>query len=121
MWYCLACYMCTVRRPPDIKPTELAHALESLATQHGFKVKGTTTPAMYRSFGSPTKDNGCVPEFGMMFRYYLTTNLPAALKMLPLELKLLVHKRMSLMPGNIEGKEDLAGMIRKCKEARGNW
>ena len=30
MWYCLSCYMCTVRCPRGVKPTELAHALDYL-------------------------------------------------------------------------------------------
>ena len=118
MWHCLSCYMCTVRCPRNIKPTELAHALESLATQHDFKVKGTTTPAMYRSFVSSIKGNGRVHEFGMMFRYYLTTNLLAALKILPLGLKLFLHKRMPLMPRRVEGREDLARIIQKFSEVR---
>ena len=36
MWFCLSCYMCTARCPRGVKPTEIAHALESLANQNGF-------------------------------------------------------------------------------------
>src|SRR4030042_399806 len=50
MWHCLSCYACTARCPRGVKPTEIAHALESLANQHGFKVGGTRTPSLYRSF-----------------------------------------------------------------------
>ena len=116
MWHCLSCYMCTARCPRDIKPTELAHALESLAIQHNVKVKGTTTPAMYRSFVSSIKSNGRVHEFGMMFRYYLTTNPLAALKVLPVGLKLFLHKRLPLPPKRVKGREDLSKIIQKFKE-----
>jgi len=118
MWYCLSCYMCTVRCPQDVKPTELAHALESLANQQGFRVKGTRTPAMYRSFVSSIKGNGRVHEVGIMLRYYLMTNPLAALKMWSQGLKLFVHKRMPLMPNKVKGKQDLAKIIQKFTEIR---
>lgn len=118
MWYCLSCYMCTARCPQDVKPTELAHALECLAHQQGFRVKGTRTPAMYRSFVSSIKGNGRVHEVGIMLRYYLMTNPLAALKMWSQGLKLILHKRMSLMPKKVKGRQDLAKIIQKFTEIR---
>jgi len=126
MWHCLSCYLCTVRCPRGVKPTELAHALESLASWHGFRVKETRTPAMYRSFVSSIKGNGRVHEFGMMLRFYLSskfyllTNPLAAVRMLPLGLKLLRHKRMPLVPKKVEGKKDLSKIIQRFKEVRGS-
>ena len=126
MWFCLSCYMCSCRCPRGVKPTEIAHALESLATQHGFRIKGTRTPAMYRSFVSSIKANGRVHEFGMMFRFYLSimpdllANPIANMKMLPLGLKLLLHKRLPLIPKRVKGKDDLPRIIQRFKEVRGN-
>jgi len=126
MWYCLSCYMCMVRCPRDIKPTELVHALEFLANQQDFSIKGTHTPAMYRSFVSSIKSNGRVHEFGMMFRYYLSimpdllANPLAAIKMLPLGLKLFLHRRLPLMPKRVKGREDLSRIIQKFGEVRGS-
>jgi len=124
MWHCLSCYMCTVRCPRGVKPTELAHALECLANQQGFRVKGTLTPAMYRSFVNSIKDNGRVHEFGMMLRFYLSikshllTNPLATLKMLPLSLRLFLHRRMPLLPKKVKGRQDLAKIIQKFREIR---
>lgn len=126
MWHCLSCYMCTVRCPRNIKPTELAHTLEGLANQYGFSIKGTRTPAMYRSFVSSIKGHGRVHEFGMMLRFYLSimpyllANPLAALKMLPMGLKLYLHKRMPLMPRKVKGKQDLSKIIQKFREVRGS-
>lgn len=119
MWFCLSCHLCGCRCPRGVKPTDLAHALESLATQHGYRVKGTRTPAMYRSFVGSIKANGRVHEFGMMFMFYLRTNLLAALKMLPVGLKLFLHRRMPLMPKRVEGKEELYRLIQRFREVRG--
>jgi len=124
MWHCLSCYMCMVRCPQDVRPTELAHALESLANQHGFSIKGTRTPLMYRSFVSSIKDNGRVHEFGMMLRFYLSimphllTKPLAAIRMLPLGLKLLLHKRLPLMPEKVKARGDLSRIIQKFREVR---
>ena len=119
MWFCLSCHLCGCRCPRGVKPTDLAHALESLAIQHGFRVKGTRTPAMYRRFVNSIKSNGRVHEFGMMLRYYLMTNPLAALKLLPVGLKLFLHRRMPLMPKRVESREDLSKVIQKFREIRG--
>ena len=118
MWFCLSCHLCGCRCPRGVKPTDLAHALESLATQHGFRAKGTRTPAMYHSFVDSIQRNGRVHEFGMMLKYYLTTNPLAALKILPVGLKLFLHKRMPLMPKKVQGRERLSKVIQKFKEVR---
>jgi heterodisulfide reductase subunit C len=120
MWFCLSCYMCTARCPRGVKPTEIAHALESLANQQGFRIGGTSTPSLYRSFVGSIKDNGRVHEFGMMLKYYLLTNPLAALKMWKMGLQLFRHRRMPLMPTRIKGRKDLSQIIQKFKEIRGN-
>jgi len=56
----------------------------------------------------------------MMFRYYLATNPLAALKMLPVGLKLFLRKRMPLIPKRVKGKEDLSKLIKKLGEIRGS-
>jgi len=119
MWFCLSCYLCSCRCPRNVKPTELAHALESLATQHGYKIKRAPTQVMYRSFVDSIKAHGRVHEFGMMFMFYLRTNPLAAIKLLPVGLKLLLHRRMPLMPKKAEGKEDLSKILQKFNQVRG--
>jgi heterodisulfide reductase subunit C len=116
MWHCLSCYMCTVRCPRGVKPTDIAHTLEYLAYQHGFKVKATTTPVLYRNFVNSIKANGRVHEVGIMLGYYMTTNPLAALKVLPVGLNLLLHKRLPLLPKKVKGREDLAKILQKFKE-----
>lgn len=120
MWHCLSCYMCTVRCPRDIKPTELVHALESIANQQGFSIKGTRTPVMYRSFVSSIKGNGRVHEFGIMFSYFMKTNPLAALKIARVGLQLFLHNRMPLMPRKVKGGKDLSKIIQKFGEIRGS-
>jgi heterodisulfide reductase subunit C len=126
MWFCLSCYTCTVRCPRGVKPTELAHALESLANHRGFRIAGTRTPSLYRSFVSSIRDNGRVHEFGMMLKYYLSiipeliAHPVATIKMAPLGWKLFSHKRLPWKSTKIRGRQDLSRIIRKFAEVRGN-
>jgi heterodisulfide reductase subunit C len=119
MWNCLSCYSCTVRCPRGVKPTEVFHALESIAIQKGYQVARTTTPAMYKSFVDSIKQNGRVHEFGMMFKYYLSSNPFSALKLMPVAMQLYSHKRLSLQPVSNRGKEDLSKIIEKFNQVRG--
>jgi heterodisulfide reductase subunit C len=118
MWYCLSCYMCTARCPKDIKPTELAHALESLSVKRGFKVKGVRTPAMYRSFVNSIKLYGRVHELGMMMVFYLKTGLLWATNMLPLAFSLFRHGRIPLKPHRIKGRKELKQILSRFAEVR---
>lgn len=119
MWHCLSCYLCYERCPKGVHPTEIAHSLESLAVKHGYPVKGTRNPAMYRSFVASIKSQGRVQELNMMLRYYLATNPLAAIKALPVALKLLRHKRLPLRAEKVQGKTDLTKIRRKFREVRG--
>jgi heterodisulfide reductase subunit C len=94
-WLCLSCYLCTVRCPRGIKPTDLMHTLECLALRNDMSSGYTHTPKMYRSFSDFVYSIGSVPEMGFMTWYYLLTNPLRALKMLPQALSLLRHGRLS--------------------------
>ena len=120
MWFCLSCYLCTCRCPRGVKPTELAHALESLATQDSRRIRGNHNPAMYRSFVNSIRSYGRVHEFGMMLRYYLKINPLIALKALPVGLAMLLHHRLPLLPKRVKDKGDLPRIIQKFREVRGN-
>jgi heterodisulfide reductase subunit C len=119
MWICASCYLCTVRCPKDVKPTELMHTLECLAVRHGLANGKVTTPAAYRAFVDSVKSNGRVHEFGLMAKYYLKTNPFAALKMLPMALKLLTHGRMPLRGEKIKGAEQVKAVIEKAQALGG--
>ena len=125
MWFCLSCYTCTARCPKGVKPTDLAHALESLASRHGFTIGGTRTPSMYRSFVDSIRANGRVHELGMMTRYYLSltpdllAHPVATLKIALLAMKLFTRKRLPMMSHRIKGRNDLSRIIQKFREARG--
>jgi heterodisulfide reductase subunit C len=118
MWFCLSCYTCTVRCPRGVQPTELAHALESLATQHGYRVEKTLTPRLYRSFVDSIEANGRVHELGMMVRYYMGAGPLSAIRLWKVGLQLFLHRRLPVRPTRIKGRDDLARILRKYREVR---
>lgn len=118
-WVCATCYMCTVRCPRDVKPTELMHTLERMAVQYGLRSKKVYTPAMYSAFVDSIKANGRVHEFGMMLKYYLKTNPMASLKMLPVALKWLTQGRLALRPSKIKETKQIQAMLKKAQTLGG--
>jgi heterodisulfide reductase subunit C len=118
MWFCLSCYSCTVRCPRGVRPTELAHALESLASRHGYRVGGTRTPRLYRSFVDSIGANGRVHELGMMMKYYMGVSPLAALKLWKVGLMLLTRRRLPVRPTRIKGRSELADILRRYREVR---
>ncbi len=119
MWLCAFCYLCTVRCPRDIKPTDLMHALECLAVRDGVSSKRSRTPLAYETFIDSVRNNGRVHEAGLVTRFYMRTNPLAALKMLPVGLALFSHGRMPLRPKKIEGRRALRAILDKAAALAG--
>ena len=121
MWLCLSCYLCTVRCPRGIKPTELMHTLEALAVRRNMNTKRSSTPEMYRGFSDFVYSIGSVPEMGFMTWYYLLTNPLRAVKMLPEALSLLKHGRLSPKAKRMkpEAEKQLKAILNKAESMGG--
>ena len=121
MWYCLSCYLCTVRCPRGIKQTDLMHALECLAVREGLSHGRTLTPAMYRSFNDFVYSLGSLPEVGFMTWFYLLTNPLRALRLLPVVLSLLRHGRLSVKARRLtrQGINQLRAILDKAESLGG--
>jgi hypothetical protein len=74
---------------------------------------------MYKCFVDSAKGNGRVYELGMMLKLFLRTNPFAALKMAPVGLSLLLHKRMPLRPSRIKGRGELKSILDKARALGG--
>jgi heterodisulfide reductase subunit C len=132
MWFCLSCYLCTVRCPRDVKPTEVMHAMECVAARRGLSTKRSSTPVMYKAFADSMKNNGRVHELGFMITFYrrkffslLTTNPLSAIKMVtlvgmaPRGIGLFSHGRLGLKGAKIKGTKELQAIIKKAEELGG--
>jgi heterodisulfide reductase subunit C len=119
MWFCVSCYTCTVRCPRDIKPADIMHALEIISIRSGKNTKRSNTPVMYQCFVDSARGNGRVYELGMMVKLFLKTNPFAALKLAPVGLGLLLHKRLPMRPSRIKGIAELKAILNKARELGG--
>lgn len=116
MWLCASCYLCTVRCPRGIKPTEIMHALECLAVRKHPSNARTRTPVMYRSFSDFVYSIGSVPEMGFMTWFYFLSNPLRAIKMTPLFFSLLRHGRISIKARRLkpEAEKQLKAILDKA-------
>ena len=101
-WFCLSCYLCTVRCPRGIKPTEFMHALDAMAFRDGKVSKRTRIPVLYRSFINLVIHQGTVSELQLMSSFFLHSNPFRAITMIPIAINLIRHKRLSLRPHKIK-------------------
>jgi heterodisulfide reductase subunit C len=95
MWYCLSCYLCTVRCPRGVKFTDLMHALGYLSVQKGLVHAKTLTPTMYRLFNHYCS-MGTLSELWFMTRFYLQTNPLRSWRMVTVALNMFRRGRLSL-------------------------
>lgn len=121
MWFCASCYLCTVRCPRDIKPTELMHAMECLAVRHHQSSGRTLTPKLYGSFTDFVYGIGSVPEVSFMTWFYLLTNPLRAFRMMPMALSLVRHGRVSIRARRLkpEAERQLRAILDKAEELGG--
>jgi heterodisulfide reductase subunit C len=120
MWYCLSCYMCTVRCPRGIKQTGLMHALEYLSIQAGLVHTKTLTPTMYRLFNHYCS-MGNLSELWFMTRFYLQTNPFRAWRMIPVALNMLRRGRLSFRSRKLTpaGSNQLQAILDKAESLGG--
>jgi hypothetical protein len=74
---------------------------------------------MYKCFVDSAKGNGRVYELGMMLKLSLKTNPFSAVKLLPVGLGLLLHRRLPLKPSRIKGIGELKAILDKAKALGG--
>ena len=93
---CVTCYMCTVRCPRGIKPSQLIHAVEAIAEREGYKPK-TPTLTLHRGLRDSMK-RGRIWEFSVAMRFYFKTNLLEGLLMMPVAWSLISRGLMPIFP-----------------------
>ena len=119
MWCCATCHLCTARCPKGIDVPELMHVLEWIATREGLASGKISTPAMLRTLADAVRRQGRMHELGLMGRFFLRTNPLAALKLMPVGLKLLLHKRLPFRAEKIKGTDQLRAIVKEAQTLGG--
>jgi heterodisulfide reductase subunit C len=117
VWMCSSCYGCTVRCPSGIKLTDIMYQLKSLAMKHGVRPKDVATPALQQAFVAEVEANGRNAEFGLMRRFFMSSNPFGGLKNLGLAWTMYRHGRLSLGASKVspEGQRQLKAIADKAR------
>ena len=109
---CVTCYSCTVRCPRDINPSQLMHAVQTIAEREGYKPK-TPTLTLHRGMRDSMK-RGRIWEFGLAILFYFKTGLFKGLSMMPVAWDLISRGLMPLFPPKkVRGGKDIAVIFDK--------
>lgn len=115
MWFCVSCYLCTVRCPKQVPITETMYTLKEIAfreRQYG----GTDAAALARTFTDLLEKYGRSYELGLASRFYLLNKPTSLLQMGPMGLAMMSRGRMTFIPTKIRGTAQLRAIIHKAKE-----
>ncbi len=111
MWWCMSCYLCTVRCPQDIHITDLMYILKQLAIQEGYVQKRGRSSNLAKGIVENVRKYGRVWELEMMVRYYLRTNPLGLIGMAPFGLKLFLKGRMHIKPHRIKSRKQMKKIV----------
>jgi quinone-modifying oxidoreductase subunit QmoC len=112
---CVTCYLCTVRCPRGINPTQLMHAVEAIAEREGYRPK-TPTLKLFQSLRESMK-RGRVWELGMALRFYLPLNIFLGMKNLSLAWAFIVRGLMPISPpSKVKGSREVKAIMQKVQE-----
>jgi heterodisulfide reductase subunit C len=115
-WLCSSCYYCTLRCPRGLPLTEAMGNLKNLAVLEGIHTD-KKSPAFYRSFMNNVRVHGRLRETELMGQYFLALKSPVIpFAFLPLGIKLMRRRKVSLHFPSFSGRGKLDALFRKVEE-----
>jgi heterodisulfide reductase subunit C len=118
MWLCTICYQCSVRCPRGIPLTETIAKLKQLAIQARIKeYKESTT--FYKTFSGVMRTYGRMREMEFMARYFLATNLFAAVPLSGMALTMFMRGKLKPELPKLGGEGRLDRLFNRVAELEG--
>ena len=114
-WYCVSCYLCTVRCPQEIRITDLMYTLKRMSVEAGL-FEDRTAPDLSETFVDYVERYGRSFEFGLATRHNLRHRPLSMPGMAPMGLGMLTKGRMDLTPHSIENMDQLRAILRRAKQ-----
>ncbi len=113
-WYCVSCYLCTVRCPQEIRITDLMYTLKRMSVEAGL-FEDSTAPDLSETFVDYVERYGRSFEFGLATRHNLRHRPLSMPGMAPMGLGMLTKGRMDLTPHRIDGMDQLRAILQRAK------
>lgn len=114
-WYCVSCYLCTVRCPQEIRITDLMYTLKRMSVEAGL-YEDSIAPDLSETFVDYVERYGRSFEFGLATRHNLRHRPLSIPGMAPMGLGMLTKGRMDLTPHRIEGMDQLRAILRRAEQ-----
>ena len=114
-WFCVSCYLCTVRCPQDIKITDIMYTLKTLAVAEG-RTAANTARDFSETFIGYVERFGRSFEFGLATRHslaHMPTSIPGVVE---LGLGMMTKGRLDMTPTKIENLGQLHKILDRAKE-----
>ncbi len=113
-WYCVSCYLCTVRCPQEIPITDILYHLKHQAIEAGLYT--TDAVDFSQTFVGQVENYGRAFELGLATQFYLAHRPLGGLKMGPMALAMMSRGRLHLRPTRIKAIRQLRRILDKAKE-----
>jgi heterodisulfide reductase subunit C len=113
-WYCVSCYLCTVRCPQEIPITDIMYYLKHQAIEAGLYT--TDAVGFSETFIGLVENYGRAFELGLATQFYLAHHPLGGLKMGPMALAMMTRGRLNIRPHRIKAIRQLHNILEKAKE-----
>jgi len=113
-WFCVSCYLCTVRCPQEVKITDIMYTIKTLAVSKG-KSYANTARDFSETFIGYVERFGRSFEFGLATRhslYHMPTSIPGVVE---LGFGMLTKGRMDMTPHRIKNISQLQDILARAK------
>lgn len=114
-WFCVSCYLCTVRCPQNIKITDIMYTLKTLAIAEG-KSHANTARDFSESFIGYVERYGRSFEFGLATRHSLSHMPMSVPGLVELGMGMMTKGRLDMTPHKIENIGQLQKILNRAKE-----
>ena len=117
-WYCVSCYLCTVRCPQAIPVTDVMYTLKRLSVRAGL-FDDSAAPDFSETFIGYVEKYGRSFELGLATRYHLTHSPLTKIGHGPMALGMMLKDRLAMRPARIKGIAQLRAVLAKAKILEG--
>jgi len=114
-WFCVSCYLCTVRCPQEVKITDIMYTLKTLAVADA-RTHANTARDFSETFIGYVERFGRSFELGLASRHALS-HMPNSLQgVVELGMGLMTQGRMDITPTKIKNVTQLKRILTRAKE-----
>ncbi|MGR3220660.1 MAG: 4Fe-4S dicluster domain-containing protein [Candidatus Anammoxibacter sp.] len=116
IWLCASCETCTTRCPMNIEIAELMNVLRETALEDGVENKEEKNIIEFgKAFLNSARKHGRISELWLINEYKMKRP-NTALQDVKLAPKMLAKRKISILPHNIKGRQQVERIFEKCKK-----